>query len=484
MYSKDIAGRADVAARMTATALGLGFVTAVVAMPMILISGVARVGFGETQLQVDGLAVVMSVLVLGLSALIQSFAVRYLRGDPRQIWFVGTATLLTGLTVVMVCAGSVAVFAVAWIGAGGALVLLLATYSPRSQARQGVRATAVRFVIADAAFLVALGLLLASAGGDVSWQRLGTVIETLPLQVQLLVAGLLVTAALARSAQIPFHGWLPFTLAAPTPVSALMHAGVVNAGAILLFRFAPAITAHPAIMTVVFLAGASTLVYAAALRLVRADVKGRLVFSTMGQMGFMIMTCGLGLFAAAIFHLVAHSLFKSALFLSAGTGISEHAVTRDLPIPRSHTRATVAVAVSLAVVVPAIALLVAKLVFSPTVSLATMGLLAFVYITAAMALASALTTNFSARTVAAGVTAIVALSIGYVSFLEIFSGAIESALPTAAASAWLLAVPVVGLAAVQLLARNPRWLAGLRDLLFTRSVTATVSSVPSARGVL
>jgi NAD(P)H-quinone oxidoreductase subunit 5 len=474
---------AEVVARLVATMIGVAFVIAVAAIPRVFSSPPAPVGVGQTTLHWDGLAVVLSALVLGLSTLIQAFAIRYLRGDTRQLWFVASCTLLTGFTVLMVSAGSVAVFAVGWIGAGLALLLLLGTYWPLAQARRGVRSTAVRFIIADAAFVLAVIVLLAAAGGDVSWGQLAAVCAALPLPGQLIVAALLVTGALARSSQIPFQGWLPFTLAAPTPVSALMHAGVVNAGAILLFRFAPVIAVHASVMTVVFLAGAATLTYAAAVRLVRADVKGRLVFSTMGQMGFMIMACGLGLFAAAIFHLIAHSLFKSALFLGAGTGVNEHAIDRDLPPVTPHTRASLGVSIVVGVVVPTATLLTVTLILFPSTSAATLGLLGFVSLTASVALAFALMTNFTLRTFVGGIGATMLLAAGYVVFLHTFTSAIQPALPISAAPAWLLLLPALALLGLQLLA-STRWLGGIRDLLYARSLTATVSRPPTVTGVL
>ncbi|QNE46230.1 hypothetical protein F1C58_04430 [Glaciihabitans sp. INWT7] len=483
MFTSRSGGSAEVVARLVATMIGVGFVVAVAAIPVVFASTIVSVGVGQTTLQLDGLAVVLSALVLGLTTLIQAFAIRYLRGDTRQLWFVASSTLLTGFTLLMVCAGSVAVFAVGWIGAGGALLLLLATYRPLAQAQRGVRSTALRFIIADSAFVLAVILLLAASGGDVSWAQLAAVFAALPLPGELIVAALLVTGALARSSQVPFQGWLPFTLAAPTPVSALMHAGVVNAGAILLFRFAPVIAMHASVMTAVFLAGAATLTYAAAVRLVRADVKGRLVFSTMGQMGFMIMACGLGLFAAAIFHLIAHSLFKSALFLGAGMGVNEHAIDRDLPPVKPHTRASIGVSIVVGVVVPTATLLAVNLILFPTTSAATLGLLGFVSLTASVALAFALITNFTVRTFAAGIGATVLLAAGYVVFLHRFTEALQPAFPISAAPAWLLLLPALGLLGLQLLA-STRWLTGVRDLLYVRSLTATVPRPPTAPGVM
>lgn len=434
-------------------------------------------------LQIDALAIVLSLTVLGLSALIQAFAVRYLRGDVRQVWFVVAANLLTSFTVLMVCAGSVAVFVVAWVGAGMSLLLLLATYWPLAQAREGIRRTAIRFTIADTAMVVGAIVLFVSAGGDVPLSQVGEVAAGLPAPLQLAVASLLVVGALARSSQIPFQGWLPFTLATPTPVSALMHAGVVNAGAILLIRFAPVIAVHQAVMTIIFLAGASTLVYATALRLVRADVKGRLVFSTMAQMGFMIMACGLGLFAAAIFHLIAHSLFKSSLFLGAGMGVREHSLSRDLPARKPNSPSTTARALGLAVTVAVAALTTAKLVLDPTATPASLGLLAFVSLTTVVAFSSALMTNFSLRTVATGTGVTIALSWAYVGFVHLFTNALQPTIAIMSAPAWLLLAPAVCLVALQLIARNPRTLPWLRDRMYTRSLASGLGRPTQVTGV-
>lgn len=449
-------------------------VTAMLGMGGILGMDALSIAVGSSSVRLDALAIILSTLVLGLSAVIQSFAMRYLRGDTRQGWFVATVNLLTAFTVLMTCAGSVAVFAIAWVGAGVALTLLLATYPSLAQARDGIRRTAIRFAIGDAAFLVGVVVLMVSVGGDVPFDRLGSVVSTLPLPVQIAVAVALVLGALARSSQLPFHGWLPYTLAAPTPVSALMHAGVVNAGAIAIIRFAPVIAAHQAVMVAIFLAGAATLVYATSVRVVRADVKGRLVFSTASQMGFMIMTCGLGLFSAAIFHLVAHSLFKSTLFLGAGMGVREHAVARDLPARRPARAGTVAAAVALAVLVPVGTLIAAKQLFAPTATPATVGLLAFVAVAASVALGTALVANFSRRTVGPGIGATIAAMFGYVAFLQLFA-AVLAPNATTGAPAWLLVLPAIGLVGLEVLSRNPRAVPGLRDLVFARSLTSTTA---------
>src|SRR4029079_4545440 len=115
------------------------------------------------------------------------------------------------------------------------------------------------------------------------------------------IAVLIVVAALSRSAQIPFHRWLPATLAAPTPVSALLHAGVVNGGGVLLVKLS--VLSTPPAAGIVIAAGTASMAYGAVLMLVKPDIKGALAYSTMAQMGFMMLTCGLGLWAAAVIHL-------------------------------------------------------------------------------------------------------------------------------------------------------------------------------------
>lgn len=478
-----IAGRSGLnlgaVSRVAASVVALGFFATIAAVPSVLAQPPSdRLGFGATTLRLDALALILSMMVLGLSALIQTFAIRYLRGDLRQLWFVVCANLLTGFTLLMVCAGSVAIFALGWIGTGAALMLLLATYWPLGQARAGVRRTGFRFALADTAFLAGAGSLVASAGGDVPLARLGTVATSLPIPLQLTIAMLLVTSALARSSQIPFQGWLPFTLAAPTPVSALMHAGVVNGGAILLIRFAPVIASHRSVMIIVFLAGAATLVYASSARLVRPDVKGRLVFSTMAQMGYMIMACGLGVFGAAIFHLVAHSLFKSTLFLGAGMAVRQHTVDRDLPAGQRLSPLTRFAAMGLSILVPAASVAGATVLLTPTLTAPSIGLLVFVGVTASVALATALLAHFSIRTVTVGVATTAALAFAYVAFLHVFSTTLEPDSGINGAPAWLLILPTLGLLVVQLLSRNPRKLGRLGDLVYVRS-SATAAGRPS-----
>jgi NADH-quinone oxidoreductase subunit L len=127
---------------------------------------------------------------------------------------------------------------------------------------------------------------------------------------------------MGKSAQIPFHVWLPFAMEAPTPVSALIHAAtMVNAGPFLLVRLSPLIVLSPVAMTFIAVIGAATAVFAGIVSLTQSDIKKILAYSTISQIGFMIMTCGLGAFVVAIFHLLAHGCYKAFFFLSTGNAL-------------------------------------------------------------------------------------------------------------------------------------------------------------------
>ena len=144
----------------------------------------------------------------------------------------------------------------------------------------------------------------------------------LPIYPVALIPFFLFMGAMGKSAQMPFHVWLPFAMEAPTPVSALIHAAtMVNAGPFLLVRLSPLIILSPFAMTFIAIVGAATAVFAGIVSLTQSDIKKILAYSTISQIGFMIMTCGLGAFVVAIFHLLAHGCYKAFFFLSTGNAL-------------------------------------------------------------------------------------------------------------------------------------------------------------------
>ncbi|WP_433304168.1 proton-conducting transporter membrane subunit [Actinoplanes sp. CA-030573] len=300
---------------MTATA---GFAVAAAAAVPVWLHGPAT---GAGPLVADRVTVTLLLLVCGVGAVAQGFGGRYLAGDPRQTRFAASAGLLTAASAALVTAATVVVLAITWTVSGVALVLLLATYPHLPAARDSARRAARALLVGDAALWVAVGLVV-SREGDVDLRQLGATVGDDPLLP--VIACLVVVAALAHSAQVPFHRWLPASLAAPTPVSALLHAGVVNGGGVLLVRLDPLVGRSAAALWLAVTAGALTLVYGTAVMLTKPDIKGALVWSTTAQMGFMILTCGLRLPAVALFHLIGHGMYKATLFLGSGSAVDHH----------------------------------------------------------------------------------------------------------------------------------------------------------------
>ncbi len=144
-----------------------------------------------------------------------------------------------------------------------------------------------------------------------------------PVPAATMIVLLLFVAASGKSAQVPMHVWLPFAMEAPTPVSALIHAAtMVNAGPFLLIRISPLLVLSPVVMGVIAVVGATTALFAAVVSATQSDIKKILAYSTISQIGFMIMMCGVGAFAAALFHLLAHGFLKAFLFLSTGNALA------------------------------------------------------------------------------------------------------------------------------------------------------------------
>jgi NADH:ubiquinone oxidoreductase subunit 5 (subunit L)/multisubunit Na+/H+ antiporter MnhA subunit len=465
-------------ARIPAALAVVSAVLAIAVVAHVLAAGTVRLD-PRGLFAVDVLAALMLVLVAGLSAIIQSFSLRYLRGDPRQVWFVVTANLLVGVTGLMVTAQTVIGFAAAWMLAGASLVALLGTYPSLHQARDGMRRTALSFAIGDGALVVAVLVLCLGAGGDIRFDRLAEAVAHLTPAGQVATGLLLGIAAFARSTQLPFHRWLPATLAAPTPVSALMHAGVVNAAAVLVIRFIPLFQPSVIVMATVFGIGVATLVFAAVVRVVKPDVKGRLVYSTIAQMGFMVMALGLGAFGAAVFHLIAHGLFKATLFLSAGSAVSTNATRRDAPAPVVRPARERAVAFVAAALVPAATIVVAWRLLYAAATPASLALLLFVAVTGSVALGAVLVRRTGAWVTLASILVTVLLAFAYVAAINATSTALSGVVGHSGSPVppWLIVIPLVALLALEALRARPQLVPALQRRLYAAALDA---STPSA----
>ena len=273
-------------------------------------------------LAVDGLTVLMWVVVTFFSGIVHSYSRRYMAGAKRESSFFARVFTFTLAVLLLVAANHVALFTVAWLTMGLVMADLIGHVDGWPQARAAARLARRSFVASTVLVGLALGIL-AWTTGTATISGVVAAVDTAPPTAVLAAAGALVLAAMIQSALIPFHTWLLSSMTAPTPASALMHAGFVNAGGILLTRFAPVIAFDTSVMLVVVAAGAASALGGKLLKSVQTDVKSKLGCSTTGQMGFMIMQAGLGFFGAAITHLILHGFYKAYQFLSSG-GQVEH----------------------------------------------------------------------------------------------------------------------------------------------------------------
>ena len=277
----------------------------------------------------DTLAITMASLVTFLGAIVLRFAVRYLDGDPKRTRFLLWMSLTLLSVITLVISNHLLLLLGAWTATSLCLHRLLLHYPDRVGAVFAARKKFVFSRLAELSLLAAAILLYAGHG---TW-RIDEVVASinggnhagLPA-----AAFLLAFCAMLKSAQFPFHSWLPDTMDTPTPVSALMHAGIINAGGFLVLRLAPVFTAAPAALHLLAVVGTLTAVFGAIVMLAQPGVKRALAFSTIAQMGFMMIQVGLGAWGLALLHLVAHSMYKAHAFLKAGSTIG---VTPRAAIP-------------------------------------------------------------------------------------------------------------------------------------------------------
>ncbi|MBB6228865.1 NAD(P)H-quinone oxidoreductase subunit 5 [Polymorphobacter multimanifer] len=305
--------------------------------------GASEIGLS---VRLDAVSAVMLLLVGFVGWVVVRFAGTYLDGEAWQGRFMAWLCATLASVMLLVVAGNLVLLAAAWIGIGIGLRRLLLFYPDRPAAQRAARKQLV-FARAGDVMLVAAALILAIAYGTTD---IGTIIAAARAggggDAAHGAALLLAVAALFKSAQFPTHGWLTEVMEAPTPVSALLHAGVINAGGFLLIRFADVMLLSPAALAGLVMIGGFTALFAGMVMLTQPAVKTSLAWSTIAQMGFMIMQCGLALFPLALLHLVAHSLYKAHAFLSSGGAIERIATFRrpgivDIPGPAAVARAFV-----------------------------------------------------------------------------------------------------------------------------------------------
>lgn len=287
-----------------------------------LASGKLSIDFG---FYIDQLTVLILLLVTGVSSVVQVFASRYMIGDKRHSRFFALTALFTAAMTLLVMSSNLMITFVFWELMGICSYLLVSHYSQRPNAAAAATKVFLVNSVADVGLLVGV-ILTYNTFGTLDIPQILLIAESgveLPSSTITLITLCLFCGAVGKSAQMPAHVWLPYAMEAPTPVSALIHAAtMVNAGPFLLVRLSPVFVLAPTTMTVIATIGGITALFAAVVSLTQTDVKRTLAYSTISQLGFMTMLCGVGAFVAAIFHLIAHGCFKAFLFLSTGNALA------------------------------------------------------------------------------------------------------------------------------------------------------------------
>jgi NAD(P)H-quinone oxidoreductase subunit 5 len=285
-------------------------------------------GLFGLSVRLDAVSVSMLALVAFIGWIVLRYSARSLDGEARQGEFIGWMAATLSTVLLFVISGNLVQLAVTWVLTSLFLHKLLLFYPERAAARRAARKKFFFARLGDAAMIGAVILLIARTGTS----DLASVITALKAGqnglMVVIAATLIALAALLKSAQFPTHGWLTEVMETPTPVSALLHAGVINAGGFLLIRLADVLLAAPGVLALLVMVGGFTALFGGLVMLAQSSVKTALAWSTVAQMGFMILQCGLALFPLALLHIIAHSLYKAHAFLSSGTAVEVVAAGR------------------------------------------------------------------------------------------------------------------------------------------------------------
>ncbi len=334
--------------RGLATGAGvLAFAVGLASLGVTLASGTTDAAIGvagvELAIRLDAFSAIMFALVTFVGLIVLQYSRNYLAGDPRQPAFFARLALTLASVILLVTAGGLFQLATMWIAMSLSLHSLLVF---RPDRRGAILAARKKFALArlgDAGLVLAAFLLIQAFDtarlGDM-FMAAAAARETGDVPVQVGIAAILIALAAAlKTAQFPTHGWLTEVMETPTPVSALLHAGVINAGGFLVIRFADVMVLSTPALQLLVIIGGVTAAFGSVVMLTQPSIKIALAYSTVGQMGFMLLQCGLGAFAPATLHIVAHSLYKAHAFLSAGGAAAT--VKSTSPVAPAHPFALV-----------------------------------------------------------------------------------------------------------------------------------------------
>ncbi|OGT38798.1 MAG: NADH-quinone oxidoreductase subunit L [Gammaproteobacteria bacterium RIFCSPHIGHO2_12_FULL_37_14] len=286
----------------------------------------------DIALLLDPLSVAMTTVVLFVSLMVHIYTVGYMADDPGYQRFFSYVSLFTFAMLTLVLANNFLLLFFGWEGVGLVSYLLIGFWFKRETALSGSlkafivnRVGDVGFVLAIAAVLMYFGTLnyhdVFQQVPDVIGQRLG-IFPGYEISVITMICLLLFFGAMAKSAQVPLHVWLPESMEGPTPISALIHAAtMVTAGIYMVARMSPLFEFSPATLSLILVIGGTTAFFMGLLAVVQNDIKRVIAYSTISQLGYMAVALGASAYDAAIFHLITHAFFKALLFLAAGSVI-------------------------------------------------------------------------------------------------------------------------------------------------------------------
>ena len=298
-----------------------------------LTSGLLDIHIGIT---IDRLTSVMLLLVTIVSGLVHIYTIGYMQGEPGYARFFSYIALFTFSMLMLVLADNFLQLFIFWEAVGLCSYLLIGHWYERPSACAAATKAFIVNRVGDFGFLLGL-LLVWTTFGSLDYSevfakahdaagRTMNIVEpfggSLEVSVLTVICLLLFTGAIGKSAQFPLHVWLPDAMEGPTPISALIHAAtMVTAGVFLVARLAPLYNLSPTAMMVVAIVGALTMMLGATIALTQTDIKRVVAYSTMSQLGYMMMACGVGAYSAGIYHLLTHGAFKALLFLGCGSVI-------------------------------------------------------------------------------------------------------------------------------------------------------------------
>ena len=342
-------------------------IISIISMIVSLLGGIVLIQLGNLQfslfeikglginVRLDALSILMLNMVSLIGLIVMRFSINYMDGDSRQGAFIGRMAATIASAQLMVISGNMIMLLFVWILTSMALHRLLLFYPDRPGAIIAARKKFVMARLSDISLAIAVVLLYAQYGtGD-----LETIFQS--IRTDSASGGIttyasssiifFVLAALFKSAQFPTHGWLIEVMETPTPVSALLHAGLLNAGPFLMVRMSTILEINGTASFLLILFGGLTAIFGSIVYLTQSSIKTALSYSSIAHMGFSLLACGLGMYSAAMLHLVSHSFYKAHAFLSSGSVIEELRATRTSATRRlgSPFRITLGIVLAIAI---------------------------------------------------------------------------------------------------------------------------------------